>query len=61
MSHEKSETVKIGKRWFNRDLRGARRILGNKKGYATMKEAITAAERRSRDFKLPRRKPRRKK
>ena len=47
--HEKSETVQKGKRWYNLDTVGLDkgRILGSKKGYATMKEAVSAAERRS--------------
>ncbi len=60
MAHEKSETVKIGKRWFNRDTVGPDkgRVLGNKAGFSTMKEAEGAAERRSRIAgTLPRRKP----
>ena len=62
MPHENSETVKIGNRWFNRATVGtAKRLLGTplqrKKGFATMKEAVAAAEHRSDNFKLPRRKP----
>ena len=37
MAHEKSETVKIGNRWFNRTTVGSDkgRILGRKDGFAT--------------------------
>ena len=60
MGHENSETVKIGTRWFNRSNAGApKRILGNKQGYATMKQAVAAAKQRSKNFRLPKRNPRR--
>ena len=61
MAHEKSETVKIGNRWFNRDTVGADkgRILGNKSGFTTMKEAVSAAKRRSESSSVPKRNPRR--
>ncbi len=62
MAHERSETIKIGRRWFNRDTVGVDkgRILGNERGFSTMKEAVTAAKKRSRGFKAPPRIPRRK-
>ena len=52
MAHEKSETVKIGKRWFNRDTVGKDkgRILGSRSGFATAKEAVSAAKARSKRF-----------
>ena len=55
MAHEKSETVKIGSRFFNRDTVGKDkgRILGNQKGFATMREAVSAAEKRSKRFDTP--------
>ena len=64
MSHENSETVKIGTRWFNRATVGtAKRRLGTPlqrtSGFATMKDAGSAAKRRSAGFKVPKRKPRR--
>ena len=63
MGHENSETVRIGGRWFNRATVGtAKRRLGSpsqrKAGFATMKDAVAAAKRRSAGFKLPKRKPR---
>ena len=64
MGHENSETVRIGKRWFNRATVGtAKRRLGSpsqrESGFATMKEAVSAAKKRSADSKPPRRKPKR--
>lgn len=60
MGHENSETIKIGKRWFNRATVGsAKRILGSKRGYGTVKEAVAAAKQRSKSSKLPKRNPRR--
>ncbi len=60
MAHENSETVKIGKRWFNRATTGtAKRILGPKGGFSTRQEAVSAAKQRSQNFKLPKRKPKR--
>lgn len=49
MSHEKSETIKKGGRWYNVDASGTDRgrILGNRQGYATAAEAVKAAKRRS--------------
>ncbi len=49
MAHELSETVKRGSRWFNITTVGSGkgRILGNKKGYKTMKIAVGAAKKRS--------------
>jgi hypothetical protein len=53
MSHEMSETIK-GKdgRWYNVDTVGKDkgRVLGNKKGYSTVKEAVDAAKKRSKSF-----------
>ncbi len=62
MAHEVSETVKIGKRWFNRDTVGKNKgaILGNKKGFDTMRKAVIAADKRSQRADI-RRKQRRKK
>ena len=59
MAHEKSETVKIGNRWFNRTTVGSDkgRILGRKDGFATMEDAVRAAKKRSASFLVPRRKP----
>ncbi len=61
MGHENSETVRIGKRWFNRDTVGADkgRILGPKDGFPTKEAAVTAAKKRSASFLKPRRKPER--
>ena len=64
MGHENSETVREGKRWYNRATVGtAKRRLGSpserKFGFATMKEAVSAAEHRSAHSKPPRRKPKR--
>ncbi len=55
MSHEQSETVKINRRWYNLDTVGADkgRILGNKKGFATVKGAVAAAKKRSRLYEVP--------
>ena len=51
MAHERSETVKIGKRWFNRDtVTDKGRILGSQKGFKTQREAVSAAKARSRRF-----------
>ena len=51
--HEKSITVQKGKRWYNLDNSGGGKgnVLGKQGGYATMKEAETAAERRSDKYK----------
>ncbi len=62
MGHENSETVRIGKRWFNRATVGtAKRRLGSpsqrENGFPTMKAAEAAAKHRSDESKLPRRKP----
>ena len=64
MGHENSETFKKGDRWYNRATVGtAKRLLGNpsqrKAGFATMKEAVSAAKRRSDSTQTLRRKPKR--
>ncbi len=60
MAHENSVTFKKGGRWYNRASVGtAKRILGNKKGYATMGEAVAYAKRRSANPLIPKRRPRR--
>ena len=52
MAHEKSETIQKGKRWYNLDTVGLDkgRVLGSKKGYSTMEEAVDAAKRRSKRY-----------
>ncbi len=58
MSHENSVTFKKDGRWYNRASVGtAKRLLGSKKGYATMGEAVCYAKKRSSNSKVPRRKP----